>query len=71
MILRDVMVLGKELQCEQCNYVFVSIGKKLPESCPNRECRSREWNGKKKRGAGKITLPKPTKIKWVEEETDF
>ena len=72
MILRDVMVPGKELECEICSYVWVSISSdKLPEFCPNRLCRSREWNGKKKRGAGKITLPKPTKIKWVEEETDF
>ena len=71
MILRDVMVPGKELECDVCSFQWVSINRTLPEFCANRECRSREWNGKKNRGAGKITLPKPTKIKWVEEETDF
>jgi len=71
MILRDVMVHGKELQCEVCQFIWVSIAKELPENCPDRACRSREWNGVKKRGANKIKLPKPVKVKWVEEETDF
>ena len=72
MILREVMVPGKELQCEVCMAPpWISIARELPECCPNRECRSREWNGKKKRSSGKIKLPKPTKVKWVEEESDF
>lgn len=71
MILRDVMVPGKELQCEKCFWMWVSIASELPENCPNRECRSREWNGKKQRKAARIKLPKPTKVKWVEEESDF
>ena len=75
MILGDVMVPGKSLQCDACKYIFVSIANRLPECCPNRDCRSREWNGvKKKRKPApkpKIELPKPRRTKWVEEDTDF
>lgn len=71
MILRDVMVPGKELKCQECLFVWVSIAKDLPECCPNKKCRSREWNGKKRRVRAKIVFPKPTRVKWVEEETDF
>ena len=74
MILRDVMVPGKELQCDACKNIWISISRALPDCCPNRECRSREWNGKKKRvrkARTRIELPKPTKIKWTEEDNEF
>ena len=71
MILRDVMVPGKELRCECCQFVWVSIARELPECCPNRECRSREWNGKKKRGSSRIVLPKPNRVRTNEEEIEF
>ena len=75
MILRDVMVPGKELQCEVCMAPpWISIARELPECCPNRECRSREWNGKKKRvrkPKTRIELPKPTRVKWTEDDTEF
>ena len=69
MILGDVMVPGKSLQCDACKHIFVSIASKLPDACPNRECRSREWNGvkKKRKPAPKpkieIELPKPRRIR--------
>ena len=72
MILRDVMVPGREFQCNACGYQWVSIiNDRLPDCCPSKDCRSREWNGRKRRVRAKIVLPKPKKTKWVEEETDF
>ena len=73
MILGDVMVPGKSLQCDVCLLKWVSIvASKLPDACPNRECRSREWNGvKKKRKPApkpKIELPKPRRIKPAEDD---
>jgi hypothetical protein len=71
MILGDVLVPGKSLQCDACKIQWVSIASKLPNACPNRDCRSREWNGvKKKRKPApkpKIELPKPRRIR---EEID-
>jgi hypothetical protein len=74
MILGDVRVPGKHLQCDLCKWRWISTASELPENCPNRDCRSREWNGKKKRTRKPkvvIELPKPKRVKWVEEETDF
>jgi hypothetical protein len=73
MILREVLVPGKELKCERCDFIWVSIAKDLPEFCPNRDCRSREWNGRKKRiKPTRIELPKPTKVKQGEDnDYDF
>lgn len=72
MILGDVMVPGKSLRCDKCKYPWVSISSELPTNCPNRDCRSREWNGKKaKRKPArqvKIELPKPKRIKQGEDE---
>ena len=71
MILRDVMVPGKELQCEKCFWIWVSTASELPEACPSRECRSREWNGPKKRVRKpkvRIELPKPKRVKWEAED---
>jgi hypothetical protein len=72
MILRDVQVPGKELKCEQCSFVWISIAKDLPEFCPNRECRSRQWNGAKKQlRPTRIELPKPTQIKENEGDDTY
>ena len=72
MILGDVMVPGKSYACDVCKYPWVSISNRLPDACPNRECRSREWNGKKtKRKPARglaIEFPKPKKIKKGEDE---
>jgi len=70
MILGEVQMPAKHLQCEECAYDWYSIAKRLPDSCANPKCRSRQWNGvKKKRKPApkpKITLPKPNRI-WTEE----
>ena len=67
MILGEVKLLAKHLKCDLCLQDWYSIAAKLPTNCPNRDCRSREWNGKKTkrkplRGPA-ITLPKPNRIK--------
>ncbi len=73
MILGEVQMLAKHLQCNECAYDWYSISKRLPDCCPNRDCRSREWDGvkKKRKPAPKprITLPKPNRIR-SEEFTD-
>jgi hypothetical protein len=82
MILGDVQVPGKSLQCDKCGWPnvegrkhpkpWVSIGDRLPDACPNRDCRSREWNGKKKKRKPapkpRIELPKPNRIRRGEDE---
>jgi hypothetical protein len=77
MILGTITVKAKSLQCDVCGYPvgherpWHSIGVRLPEQCPNRYCRSREWNGKKKKrkpaSGPKITLPKPVKVRPLDE----
>ena len=75
MILGDVMVPGKHLKCDVCLLPWVSIASELPKFCPNRDCRSRQWNGKKqKRKPARlpsVELPKPQRIRTVDEDTDF
>ena len=74
MILGDVMVPGKSLRCDACMVEWVSIASRLPDACPNRECRSREWNGvKQKRTPApkpkiEIELPKPRRTKQGEDD---
>lgn len=52
-----------------CRYRWFSIAKKLPENCANLDCRSRMWNGKKKRvPKPKIELPKPTRVRDYDDE---
>ena len=70
MILREVMVPGKELQCNLCSHKWISTDQGLPDICPNRECRSRQWNGSKKR-AKAIELPKPTRVREQGEEEGY
>ena len=75
MILGDVLVPGKSLQCDACGFPWVSIASRLPDCCPNRDCRSREWNGKKKKRKPapnpKIVLPKPNRIRTEEIDSEF
>ena len=68
MILRDVMVPGKELKCDVCGWYWITIIRTLPACCPNKTCRSREWNGKKVKRSPSLTriqLPKPPKVRTI------
>jgi hypothetical protein len=75
MILGEVSMLAKHLRCNVCLREWYSIASRLPECCPNRECRSREWNGVKKKRIPapkpRINLPKPQRIKTEEFDDEF
>jgi hypothetical protein len=60
-MMEEVTIRAKHCRCEVCGHLWYSIAKKKPEACPNRKCRSREWNGAKGRpnGVQAIVLPKP------------
>jgi hypothetical protein len=36
-------------------WVWTSRTNSLPEACPNRQCGTREWNGKKQQGRSHIS----------------
>jgi ribosomal protein L37E len=75
MILGQVNMLANHYQCNLCDYDWYSIAKRIPDSCPNRDCRSREWNGKKKKRIPapkpKIELPKPTRKRIEDVDDEF
>ena len=57
---RNVVVPGRLCNAEQCHRPWLSILKHLPERCPRRDCRSRQWNGAKQRShVNEIKLPAP------------
>jgi hypothetical protein len=61
-MMEKVTIPARLCTCDVCGYgPWYSIAKKKPEACPNRKCRSREWNGAKGRpkGVQAINLPKP------------
>jgi len=68
-MIHDVTVPARLAHCEVCQYEWVTLlaPPRLPATCMNRECRSRQWNGKKvKRKPDpkpKIVLPKPVKLR--------
>lgn len=55
--------------CNQCGHQWSTLA--LPSGCPNRKCRSRQWDGKKTKKAperrSRIKLPKPVKVRSYEE----
>ena len=70
-MIRKVQIEANACECNICHYQWISIASEVPDTCRNKECRSREWNGKKKRSSARIRLPKPTKIRHEDEEMDF
>jgi ribosomal protein L37E len=75
MILGKVNMLANHYQCDLCVYDWYSIAKRLPDCCPNRDCRSREWNGKKQKRRPtpkpRIELPKPNRIRTDEYDDEI
>jgi hypothetical protein len=45
------IVTVKALRCDNCGFTWLPLGrgKKLPERCPSRKCRTRQWNVKASR----------------------
>lgn len=61
-MIRDVMIPAKQCTCDRCGYSWLSQASTLPESCRNPQCRSRQWNGaKRKSRKNEIRLPSPRK----------
>ena len=75
-MIKDVTIPARLATCEICQYEWITIlaADRLPACCQNRECRSREWNGKKTRKIAdkpKVVLPKPIKVRQVDEGEEF
>jgi hypothetical protein len=49
------------LRCDICYHEWVKMGTVPPDSCANKDCRSRLWNGARMRRGPKIKLPSPRK----------
>lgn len=71
-MITNVTVPARLCRCDICFYEWISIATFVPVNCQNRECRSREWNGKKlKKPQEKrplLVLPKPVKIRGGNDE---
>jgi hypothetical protein len=81
-MITSVNIPGRFCQCEAllkdgtpCGYEWFSIAFRIPSHCQNRECRSREWNGKKERKVPEkkpqVVLPKPRKVRQVDDGDGF
>lgn len=74
-MITNVTIPARLCRCEICFYEWISIAERVPVNCQNRECRSREWNGKKPKYAPKpkpvLVLPKVVKVRRTEEEEEF
>ena len=61
--------------CEKCGHKWHSLAKRPPIICANSDCRSRQWDGpkvKRKPVRGlKVELPKPTRIRRNDDDTEF
>jgi hypothetical protein len=77
-MIRKTRIPALSCECDVCHRKWFSLSKRAPTNCPNTECRSREWNGKKTRTMKpkvKIELPKPVRAReehdlhlWTDDE---
>lgn len=71
-MITNVTVPARYCVCDLCGYDWHSIALQVPVNCQNRECRSREWNGKKERKAltpkPQVILPKPVRVRGGNDE---
>ena len=83
-MIQDVTIPARLCRCDAlladgtpCKYEWITLlsPPREPACCQNRECRSREWNGKKERKAPdkkpQVVLPKPVRVRQMEEEEIF
>jgi hypothetical protein len=63
MTVRKIKIPAFDCTCLVCGHRWVSIAPQPPISCGSPKCRSRQWNGVKKKPARvpKIKLPAPRK----------
>lgn len=73
-MIKDVTIPARLCQCSICDYEWISIATLVPVNCQNRECRSREWNGKKLKLVPEkkpvVILPKPIRVRGGFNETE-
>lgn len=78
-MIKEVTIPARLCKCEAllkngqpCDYEWISIATLVPVNCQNRECRSREWNGKKEKKVPspkpQVILPKPVKVRGGNED---
>ena len=71
-MIKEVTVPARYCVCDVCGYDWHSIAGRIPESCQNRACRSRLWNGKKERKRQEkkpsFVLPRPNKVRGGNED---
>jgi hypothetical protein len=63
-MIEDTTIPAKLCKCEKCGHEWTQTDGKLPQHCRNQDCKSREWNGKKKQLQShihEIKLPAPRK----------
>jgi hypothetical protein len=61
-MIRDKVITVKECTCDVCGYHWTSTAPTPPRWCANKDCRSREWNGRKLPSlTDEIKLPAPRK----------
>lgn len=61
-MIRDKVITVKECVCDRCGHTWISLGDKQTDCCPNRKCRTREWDGLKLRPhVNEIKFPAPRK----------
>lgn len=74
-MIQDVTIPARYCVCDLCGYDWHSIAFLPPTHCQNRDCRSREWNGKKPNRVPEkkavVILPKPVKVRNIDEVEDF
>lgn len=76
-MIKNVTIPARLCTCEICFYEWITIlaADRVPVNCQNRECRSREWNGKKPKSVPKqkpvLVLPKVVKVRGGSEDEQF
>jgi hypothetical protein len=53
------IVMVEAFECAVCGWQWLPRSGEHREQCPNRECRSRAWNGQQRQKQGVIAPPEP------------
>lgn len=69
-MIEHVEIPAMRCTCDLCRADWISISQRVPACCPNRKCRSREWNGVKQRKPqpARAVLPKPKRVRVEDDE---
>ena len=69
-MIQKIEIIVNDNTCDVCGYNWTSLAQNIPIFCPNKKCRSREWNGKKQRKPqpARAVLPKPKRVRMGDDE---